>query len=109
MQIGPQTYTNDSYCSPCYEYSVVSDVFGIDLYVLARDPEAFFPKYNATVYTELIQQGLQSRSDDLIMMMKHLLFQQFVIFRIMVPILDCALLSPSFASSTGLSCAIQIH
>lgn len=57
VDIGPQTYTEDAICSPCYQYSVVSNEFGLDLYVLARDVTLFNQQFNATLYSKLIQQG----------------------------------------------------
>jgi hypothetical protein len=57
VQLGPQTYNGDAKCAPCYEYSVVSDEFGISLFVLARDPADFVNTYNSTVYDLLIQEG----------------------------------------------------
>jgi len=62
VQLGPQEYLDDPLCSPCYEYSVVSDAVGGALYVLARDPMQFFDSYNETVYDKLIQQGFTVHS-----------------------------------------------
>ena len=57
MDIGPQTFLDDANCAPCYQYSVVSNEFGLDLYVLARDPALFYQEFNSTLYQTLIDQG----------------------------------------------------
>lgn len=71
IELGPQLYTKDAICSPCYEYAVVSfaakahkiravalyrfhrDPDAISLFVLARDPETYIEFYNTTVYETL--------------------------------------------------------
>ncbi len=57
VDIGPQVYDADALCSPCYEYSVVSDGLGLSLFVLARDPAEFVNTYNETVYAFLVEHG----------------------------------------------------
>jgi hypothetical protein len=57
VDIGPQTSYDDAKCAPCYEYSVVSDEFGLSLFVLARNPADFVNNYNSTVYEFLLEHG----------------------------------------------------
>ncbi len=40
-----------------YEYAVVTDPFELTLFVLARDVNTFFTKYNASVYQQLVDDG----------------------------------------------------
>ncbi len=47
--LGPSTFGEFG----AYEYAVVSDPFEISLFVLARDVQSFYQKYNATVFAEL--------------------------------------------------------
>ncbi len=58
VQLGPQVSYDDDVCAPCYAYSVVSDEFGLSLFVLARNPADFVNNYNSTVYPKLIEEGI---------------------------------------------------
>ncbi len=51
-QLGPATY-NGSH----YEYSIVSDPLKLTLFVLARNVQEFFTRWNTTVYTWLVENG----------------------------------------------------
>jgi hypothetical protein len=57
VQLGPQTFDEDASCAPCYEYAVLTDPFGLNLNVLARDPTTFWSTYNTTVFETLMQEG----------------------------------------------------
>eukprot|EP00042_Codosiga_hollandica_P029479 m.163442 g.163442 ORF g.163442 m.163442 type:complete len:196 (-) comp53083_c0_seq2:160-747(-) len=57
VQLGPQVSYDDATCAPCYAYAVVSDEYGLSLFVLARNPADYVNTYNSTVYAELIEQG----------------------------------------------------
>jgi hypothetical protein len=57
VSLGPQTSYDDAKCAPCYEYSIVSDEFGLSLWVLARNPADFFDNYNPEVSQFLITEG----------------------------------------------------
>jgi hypothetical protein len=57
VDIGPQTFTSDPHCAPCYEYAVVSDSRQLSLFVLARDPAVFASTYDAQVKAYLNGNG----------------------------------------------------
>ena len=48
---------DDPLCAPCYQYTVISDPFGLSLFVLVRDIPTFYSTYNATLYETLMDQG----------------------------------------------------
>eukprot|EP00052_Salpingoeca_macrocollata_P030636 m.320345 g.320345 ORF g.320345 m.320345 type:complete len:204 (+) comp23964_c0_seq1:154-765(+) len=59
IELGPQIFTNTSICPqpPCYDYAIVSDGFGISLFVLARDVATFRAKYDEGVRRNLTALG----------------------------------------------------
>ena len=53
VDIGPQTYTGQPGCAPCYEYAVVTDPTLISLFVLTRNVTSFKANYDAQVLAKL--------------------------------------------------------
>jgi len=58
--LGPKTYGQFG----SYQYAVVSDQLEISLFVLARDVNEFYAKYNQTVYDELEALGYDTWLND---------------------------------------------
>jgi hypothetical protein len=53
VDLGPQTFTGDSKCSPCYEYATITDPNRISLFVLARNVTKFRQEFDAKVIANI--------------------------------------------------------
>ncbi|EGD83177.1 hypothetical protein PTSG_03808 [Salpingoeca rosetta] len=57
VAVGPRVPTGNAICDPCYDYAIVTDEAKISLFVLTRDVNRYYAKYNETVTNFLDTNG----------------------------------------------------